>query len=307
MGNGSFTDANSHSLDILLGQEVEGTGVTTLFATLVNASNKIRKSKLTELASFRSTQMGIYQPALQRMASSIIVSGSPLSIPSFCGSNCSYNITIDAPWLQCETTLVNLTIGGQDISTIYDAYWINPGYPDKHFLTIPTVQEVQTYNGSAQSFAENIVSSFFIETLSLSAIYGSGSVLITQQNMTCTPGRTIYTLQNTYENNIPKMNIIPGQNEKLTNINLGINVVEINSTENTIIPSSTPDYLAWYRDVNLIALIGVTLDSLAGSYVTYEWTIPNSTPLYISAEGWTHGIAWKDWGDLEMTNFFLGR
>lgn len=175
-----------------------------------------------------------------------MVNGEPSVIPSFCGANCSYTITLDGPYFVCNASVLNATLyNGNTPLTIYDATYA-PG--------------------------SDITPSFQAKLWSPTAI-SNYMLIATQQNLTCLPYRAEYVLSNIYENSVPNLTLSTKSIQPLVSFNDTPFIIQPLSENPDISSFTSTSALNWtniglqrYRDINLLNIINVVAVSLSGQY-----------------------------------------
>lgn len=198
--------------------------------------------------------------SLQSMANGVLITGTSSSIPSPCGSNCSYTISFDGPWLDCNASVDNNAPWPENVSA-FSAYWINTANPKSELLTVP--------------YTPNSNSAFKVTTSVI-----NDDTLLSQNTLHCVPSRAIYTINVSYVNSIQTMNVSGVFKEHLVNLwqvhnhrYPGIVVPEFFDASGYFgkIPAEWDnDTLTWYRDDNLLTLIAASASSLTGSFFAIE-------------------------------------
>jgi hypothetical protein len=212
----------------------------------------------------------LFTPYVQNLATHTLVNGAPSNMPSSCGANCSFTLVLDIPYLECTTSVFNVSFGGNGSVfdfPVFNATW--EGY----------VFNVTTY----YTFSAN------------TTISGDSTWLAFTQanNKICTPARANYTLDIMYENNVQNVSISRGL---VIPLNISSPAPSSKSSEtppSTVagpavvfpgfmgnIPGAgaaswygtaaldwTPPFVSWYRDLQLMALIAGMADSLTGNVI----------------------------------------
>ena len=211
----------------------------------------------------------LFTPYVQNLATHALVNGAPSQMPSPCGANCSFTLALDVPYLECTSTVFNVSFGGN--GSVFD-------FP--------------VFNATWAGYIFN-ATTYYTFSANATATADSPWLAFTQANSTiCTPARANYTLDIMYENNVQNMSISMGFVTPL-NISSPAPSTSSESPPSTragpavVFPgfmglSSAPDYtpwygtealnwtppfLSWYRDLQLMALIAGMADSLAGNVI----------------------------------------
>jgi hypothetical protein len=178
---------------------------------------------------------------------------------------------------------------------IYSGYWTNKtGGPDQLSLTPPIRQSFPSppidFDNSFESSALSLIAVSYDDT-------GASRALINQYNLSCVPWRATYTLHNKYENYIQNLTVSTNPLGPLVDLyqledkHPGVVVPDLfvmvapftGSDLITWVPNRDPvnwssNALAWYRDLNLMSLIGTMTSTIAGAYSTNTWTELNLDP-----------------------------
>lgn len=273
------------------------------------------------------------------MANGIVVGGVPVPMPSHCGANCSYTVAFYGPWLQCnesssnvtlvqyESLFSNATLISEEILfwSIYNGHWNSPPHA---FVPVDQIDDNFMWS------TDPVKSTFSTTTLTqLAAEANSLDFLATQNNLTCSPARATYTVHNSYENNVQAMNISVTDIQPLVDLyqtKSGVPGVSVDSVPGVFSSDGTEmgtvevkwshNATAWYRDLNLMNLIGVTTDAIVGSYIVDRVAYtksPITYPIYLSSVGnitydfgWEDSLATENNGiqvlGLGISNYFLG-
>jgi hypothetical protein len=239
-----------------------------------------------------------------------MINGRPNPMPSPCGANCSYTIEFEGPYLKCERTL-NVNI----------AYKFDDNLPQ---IYRANVNISSRFNGQPFVAPPKYSTYYFNSTVlhKPSAFLESNSTLtVTSENLICRPFRAMYTLTNRYVDNTQSLNISAKPIEQLVNlepIDEDGNCIEVpgfSLSENGPVkmPGGMDGYgnipanwsqeaLAWYRDVNIMTIIGATLIPLAGAYRATPFSLVASQTRESELEGGSaEGIVWVDQATLDVT------
>jgi hypothetical protein len=191
-----------------------------------------------------------------------MINGAPNVLPSPCKVNCSYELTFEGPYVQCVNSSLNTYLNGSDFSfQIYTGTFGGLGTTScygivcqksgiTHFNTITLVPlELDTNANQTQS------------------------LLVEVNNLSCMPFRANYYVTNTYENNLRKTKVETVPIEPLINLSQnctseGPGTIEAPGFSSGGNPANwSDDALAWYRDLQIMALFDAMAVPLSGSYV----------------------------------------
>jgi hypothetical protein len=189
------------------------------------------------------------------------MNGIPSTMTSPCGANCSFTIVLDVPYLNCNTTIFNLTIEDTTGPSVYNAIWF------EYVLNITTY--FVDFSGVGTD----------IDSTSQSNFPAQGTTTL------CTPARANYTLNFGYENNIQTLNTSIGA---VTPLQRSAPPTSSSPFTEAAEPVNFPGFMgkdrngggfyygqgplnwtepliSWYRDLQLVAFIDGMANSLAGS------------------------------------------
>jgi hypothetical protein len=144
------------------------------------------------------------------------------------------------------------------------------------------------------------------DPFALSSNRDNNTLIVTTENLVCRPFRATYIIDNTYENNVQKLDIATKPEEQLVNVE-GLQSVpgfSISGSGQVNLTVDGPGYgnlpanwsdgaLAWYRDLNMMNIIGSTLIPLMGYYTAQ----PASLKDLVTDEhndGWSYDIVFAD-------------
>ncbi|RDW70353.1 hypothetical protein BP5796_08750 [Coleophoma crateriformis] len=287
MGSGSGVDANKYFLDGLAVISRIGTKDVILAKDMMSSS---------------LSTSGTPAPLVE-LATQIMIAGEQLAMPSLCGANCSYIMEFEGPYLDCTETITNkFTTVNMSASDTFPVYSANLMTADKTNFTATTSFPVAANANIANAMG--------------------GTLYSEEHNLTCSPWRAKYVLNNTYENNIQNMQL---STEKIAPLNLtGPYLVAVAESGAAGIPVSnftapnsnafgtTPanwsvDAVNWYRDYNMYTIIEAMTSPLNGTYYAplysvgpFNDTIPgapafNGTISNNITQGgnfYTHNVSW---------------
>lgn len=196
-------------------------------------------------------------------------------MPSPCGLNCSYMTVFEAPWFNCSNVSTTYAISSDrvpDSSQIFISQWNSPT-SSLMPLTHPG------YNGTyTQALLNTSTLSIMSVNYTADPVLGPqlNSAVIRQDNLTCSPGRARYTINNTYENNVHLRKVVSAVPiEILTNLALRThdNVVTVpgfnadsGSGYGTRPANWSAAALAYYRDNNMMAIFSSMASWLDGHF-----------------------------------------
>lgn len=257
MGNGSGIDARANS-----------------FTSMVVFPESGPDSFIFGYKGFSITSNNI----INRLARQVLSSGESIPMASPCGVNCTYHQVFEGPFMQCSTLSTNITL--TDVLTsnthrfpAYDGKWssgaeIVGGNPLHQKL----------YNGTYSLATFNTSTFEPISIYSPDPVRLNATAVVQQDNTTCIPGRALYTVNNTYSNNILKATYTAQPVERLVNLNVPTKdhvvivpgILRPQSSQLGTTPANwTSSTTAIYRDTNLMTLHGALLSWLNGNYTGY--------------------------------------
>jgi hypothetical protein len=229
----------------------------------------------------------LFTPYVQNLAIHTMVNGAPSLLSSPCGVNCSFALTLDVPYLECHSTVSNVSFHGDGVSfdfPMFNATWSRFVFNVTTYYTFLATTLPPTGNNTYQWAAS------------------------TQANNTvCTPARTNYTLNIMYENNVQKLGISRGvviplnltspapapstSSEAPPSVAAGPAVVfpgfmgYVPEPDGSVLSwygiealEWTAPFASWYRDLQLMALIAGMADSLAGNVIFTQPGIGTQSP-----------------------------
>ncbi|KAF7960778.1 hypothetical protein EAE96_000451 [Botrytis aclada] len=269
MGNGSGLAANQYALAVL---------------------SPISESADGSVSGFTSSGLltGKHSNLLPRLAFQTMITGQAFDQPSPCGVNCSFVIEFEGPTLDCNSSSTNITSSvTSNATTFLPQFTIYSGNWSDLTLATPALRHV-LYNGtytnahwqsSTLSLLDteiNTVDTKFInETTTL-------NTSMIQDNLYCTPGRALYTVNNTYISNILTRNVTTTFVSPLTNLVLRTH------DNSVIVPGFTnvsgilsgyyfgsnpanwsAEALDYYRDLNMMTILDTMFYYLAGDFTAF--------------------------------------
>lgn len=255
MGNGSGVDAKAYSFTSMIADPISN-GYIPGYKELSITSNNI----------------------ISRLARQVLSSGESIPMGSPCGVNCTYSQVFEGPYMQCATlstniTWANVSAQNNDRFAAYDGIWSagievvggNPLHP-------------RTYNGTYSLATFNSTTYEPISIVSRDIATVKATAVVQQDNTTCIPGRALYTVNNTYENNKLNTTYTAQPIDRLVNLALpthdhvvlvpGI-VAPLSAHLGTIPANWSAASTAIYRDTNIMTIHGALLSWLNGNYTGY--------------------------------------
>lgn len=230
---------------------------------------------------FSGSESGKHYNLLHRLAFQTMVTGHAFNQPSPCGVNCSFVIQFEGPALECNsssTKIVRSDSGNLSYKfpgiTIYSGSWSDLALSSTSAL--PRV----LYNGTYTNVHWQSTTLTLLDTEESVADAGLLNQTTTtnrtmmQHDLYCTPGRALYTVNNTYLSNILRRNITTTPIAPLINLALPTNnnsVIVPGFTGNHGYGASPADWsaeaLAYYRDLNMMTILDTMFYYLAGSFI----------------------------------------
>jgi hypothetical protein len=246
-----------------------------------------------QLTSNSAVQTQAYPAPLQRLAVRVMINGRPDLMLSPCGANCSYQIEFEGPYLKCDHDLnenTNMYMNNSDIVQIYRGQ-----------LNV-TMSERDDPKFSAFKYNSAVLHT-------PTRLEGS-IITVTTESLLCRPYRALYTVKNRYINNVHEFNISATPISRLVNLipldgDQGLPYYDVpgfsESTDGPVammngtakgfgnIPASWSQAAKdWYRDVNIINIIGSSLSPIVGGYTARAVSLdklaelsPNKKPDYM--------------------------
>lgn len=189
-----------------------------------------------------------------------------------CGANCTYQLEFEGPYLKCERTL------NEDLNV--------ETYQNSNMVEIYSGKLNTTLSdGDDPKFSAFRYSSMVLHTPTR---LENDSITVTAENLLCRPYRALYTIENRYVNNVHDFNVSATPISRLVNLqplddDQAISYYEVPGFSESIdgavtmvngtakgygnIPANwSPKARDWYRDVNIINIVGLSLVPLLGSY-----------------------------------------
>jgi hypothetical protein len=222
-----------------------------------------------------------YPVPLERFAVGIMINGRPNAMPSPCGANCSYTIQFEGPYLECVNNTkknITYTYRWDAYPQIYQGRW-DPFSSVKRSSTSPLPK-----------YSEYFLNTTIMENpFALSSNSDHDTLIVTTENLVCRPFRAMYTIGNKYEIHIQTLDISAKPVEQLVNVE-GFQSVpgfcQSGSGQDNLtpglgygsLPANWSDVaLAWYRDLNMMNIIGSTLIPLMGYYTAHPVNLKDFT------------------------------
>ncbi|TGO65516.1 hypothetical protein BCON_0002g01010 [Botryotinia convoluta] len=292
MGNGSGLAANQYALAVLSPMSESADGSVSGFTS---------SGLLT----------GKHSNLLPRIAFQTMITGQAFGQPSPCGVNCSFVIEFEGPTLDCNSSSTNITSSvTSNSTTLFPEFTIYSGNWSDLTLATPALRQV-LYNGTYTNahWQSSTLSLLDTEVNTVDATFiNETSTLNTsmiQNNLYCTPGRALYTVNNTYISNILTRNVTTTFISPLTNLVLHThdNSVIVPGFTNASGITSGYDFgsnpanwsaeaLAYYRDLNMMTILDTMFYYLSG-----EFTALPAVLLDTDEERAVDGIDATGWGE----------
>lgn len=204
---------------------------------------------------------------IQSVAKRVMLGGEILSIPSPCGSNCSYSIKMNGPSFQCEES---------SDPTIYATWEKLKGAT----VSMPACVNYLAFSSSSNNtlLGSNTTDKYFRFDINYPRImYRSGRGV----NITCVTFASEYSLDLSFVNNIQTIQsqiktLNPLNGGVLNSVGLGEDLIGFNQTK--VIPDNFPiklmggmDLASTYSQLNQLAIMQSLADyTLAGAISCYE-------------------------------------
>jgi hypothetical protein len=212
-----------------------------------------------------------------------------------CGENCSYVMEFEGPWIECTNTTETLVLNqvtNLKQFPIYSGWW----------TAAPVAFLVGSrYNGTYTLATYN--SSILTPLTANPEVFAdapNGTFSIRQDNVTCSPGRAMFKVNNTFTNNIQRRSVAVQPIDKLINLapltfNGDVKVPGFTASTGFgygTAPANWSDYaLDYYRDNNLMTIFTATLSWLNGEFLATPSYNPLSTPDNATV---IDGLFWKE-------------
>jgi hypothetical protein len=231
-----------------------------------------------------------------------MTAGEPMMILSPCGVNCSYTVEFEGPWFECVAASSIRYLNSTDVSATDGAFI---AYSGSHLgggfsgFDEFTPFEVYTYFPIAGNNDE--IDFYGINVPAVGVIAGL------QNTLSCVAWRAKYTLINTYENNIYR---VDSSAQKLALLSPAPTADVSGITANSTTPGNwSTEAVEWYRDANMFAIAQSMIMPLIGNYTTsisitgpFIETTPLSLgntsisdpPLGGGKDLWTYDVRWTE-------------
>lgn len=257
-------------------------------------------------------ESGKHSNLLPRLAYQTMITGKAFDQPSPCGVNCSFVIEFEGPTLECNSTSTNITgSSSSNLTNISPGFTIYSGnWSDLTLYSASAFRHV-LYNGTySNAYWQSSTLALLdaeINTINNGLRNETTTIntTMTQDDLYCTPGRAIYTINNTYISNILTRNITT------TPISPLVNLVLRTHDNSVIVPGFTnasgittnhgygtspanwsADALAYYRDLNMMTILDTMFYYLAGEFIADPAVILDLDP-----ERGTNAIDDSGWGE----------
>ncbi|KAF7953504.1 uncharacterized protein EAE97_000903 [Botrytis byssoidea] len=266
MGNGSGLAANQYALAVL---------------------SPISESADGSVSGFTSSGLltGKHSNLLPRLAFQTMITGQAFDQPSPCGVNCSFVIEFEGPTLDCNSSSTNITSSVTiNSTTLHPEFTIYSGNWSDLTLATPALRH-KLYNGtytnahwqsSTLSLLDTELNTVDANSINQTSTLNTSMI---QDNLYCTPGRALYTVNNTYISNILTRNVTTTFISPLTNLVLHTHDNSVIVPGFTNVSGITSGYyfgsnpanwsaeaLAYYRDLNMMTILDTMFYYLAGEF-----------------------------------------
>ncbi|KAF7888207.1 uncharacterized protein EAF02_002748 [Botrytis sinoallii] len=228
---------------------------------------------------------GKHSNLLPRLAFQTMITGQAFDQPSPCGVNCSFVIEFEGPTLGCNSSSTNITSSvTANSTTLLPEFTIYSGNWSDLTLATPALRQ-KLYNGtytnahwqsSTLSLLDTEVNTVDANNINETLTLNTSMI---QDNLYCTPGRALYTVNNTYISNVLMRNVTTTFISPLTNLVLHThdNAVIVPGFTNVSGIISGYDFgsnpanwsaeaLAYYRDLNMMTILDTMFYYLAGEF-----------------------------------------
>lgn len=216
-------------------------------------------------------------PSLRRLATKVMTGGEHVLMPSPCGANCLYTIQFLGPYLKCNT------------STGLHSQLKRVGVNEN------TIGNAKVYRGRWRNMNSNsnqTLERFRIMTLIIKESGVNSS--FTYRNLSCIPSRAQYNLDYSFENNTLDLK------SSVKPLDGRIEVRNMTKFQSKVLTSGgrwEEHQLAWYRDVNLRAILRAMTIPLQGDlsarYVISATHGGTHTPYDPHSNNTTHSNSWS--------------
>ncbi|KAK6612503.1 hypothetical protein H4I96_01716 [Botrytis cinerea] len=273
MGNGSGLAANQYALSVL---------------------SPITESVDGSVSGFTSSGLltGKHSNLLPRLAFQTMITGKAFDQPSPCGVNCSFVVEFEGPTLDCNSSSTNITSSVmRNSSTFFPEFTIYSGNWSDLTLATPALRHV-LYNGTYTNanWQSSTLSLLDAELNTVNAnlanLTSTLNTSMIQDNLYCTPGRALYTVNNTYISNVLTRNVTTTFISPLTNLVLhthdnSVIVPGFTNVSGIIsgyvfgnVPANwSAEALDYYRDLNMMTILDTMFYYLAGEFKAFPAAI----------------------------------
>lgn len=205
-----------------------------------------------------------------------MIAGAPSTMTSPCGANCSYTLTFQAPSLQCAPLEINYDILDENFAM---------GNPAFEGLVFDPYLALSLPAGDVDPSGSILPSRFTFTTYDILGINSSNfdhpAIAVRANILKCTPASTTYTAEYNYTSNVLTTIISNDSVRDITNLS-----APAQGLDGVFFPGSvsqqgldsgiwvfenepllwTDGWLAWYGNLQLMAIINSMTNSLNGSY-----------------------------------------
>lgn len=230
---------------------------------------------------------------INRVARQVLISGETFPAPSVCGVNCSYTMEFEGPWIECTNTTSTISYNQKtnlDLFPVYAGQWISN----------PSVNLIHSvYNGTyTQASFNSTTLTPLVGNRELFNDAPNGSIIVQEDNITCSPGRANFKVTYNYTNNIQSRTVGVEPIDKLINLvplthDGAVKVpgfVDDSGTGYGTTPADWSDYaLAYYRDNNMMTIFTAMMSWLNGEFLAEPSFNPQD-----SNEETVNDIFWKE-------------
>lgn len=192
-------------------------------------------------------------------------------MPTPCGTNCSYVMEFEGPYMECNISTSAFTSNTTDSPfNIFTGQWTaSPNQSPNPALFYNGTYTLAHFVGSV------------LTPLNVTGTYNGGGInetaLIQNDTSICAPGRARYTVENRYLNGVQSRNISTKPVDKLINLALpthnSVVIVPgfcagsgIDLGYGTVRANWTNSSLAFYRDNNMMAIFSSLMSWLDGEF-----------------------------------------
>jgi hypothetical protein len=209
---------------------------------------------------------------INRLARQVLIAGDSLNVGSPCGSNCSYVVEFEGPYVDCNTiTDEVLYHSAEGFFNIYTGLWFSP--------VEESPNPALFYNGTytQANFNSTTLTPLQVNGTDLDGS-NSSSVLMQQETTLCVPGRAKYTVNNTWVNNVQNRTFSVEPIDQLISLvvpTYGNEVIVPGFCEpsgvglGTVPANWSTNALAYYRDNNMMTIFASMMTWLNGTFSAY--------------------------------------